>query len=134
MHDSIGFDMAYTLYSDPSSEKRSPSLQQPRLAWRGRSIKVAYTCCFCLIWKVLQLCGRKVSTNLGPVSRENPFRVYFGCHKSRPIFKMTTFHFKSSNSTITPLFSCSKQVTQLAQKTIDPFKKNKTKQRMNPNR
>ena len=40
---------------------------------------------------------RTVSTNLGPVSREfNPFRVYSGCHKSRSIFKMTTFHFKSS--------------------------------------
>ena len=30
MHDSIGVVRAYTLYSDPSSEKRCPSLQQPR--------------------------------------------------------------------------------------------------------
>jgi len=89
---------------------------------------------------------RTVSTNLGPVSREvNTFRAYYGCHKSRPIFKMTTFHFKSSNFTINPLFSHLKHVarphfrtsfligslsrqllqrpTWLALKTIDPFKK-----------
>ena len=55
------------------------------------------TCCFCLIWKMLQLSRRTVSTNLGPVSRElNTFGAYFGCHKCRPIFKMTIFHFKSS--------------------------------------
>ena len=29
MDDSIDFDRAYTLSSDPSSEKRSPSLKQP---------------------------------------------------------------------------------------------------------
>ena len=40
MHDSIGFDRAYTLFSDPSSEKHCPSLQQPRPALRERSIKV----------------------------------------------------------------------------------------------
>ena len=40
MHDSIGFDRAYTLYSNPSSEQRSPSLQQPRPPLRERSAKV----------------------------------------------------------------------------------------------
>jgi len=56
---------------------------------------------------------RKVATNLGPVSRElHTFRVYFGCHKSRPIFKMTTFRFKSSKFTINPLFSHSKHLTR----------------------
>jgi len=40
MYDSIGFDRAYTLYSDQSSEKRCPSLQQPRPALSERSIKV----------------------------------------------------------------------------------------------
>ena len=56
---------------------------------------------------------RTVSTKLGPISREvNTFRVYFGCHKSRPIFKMTTFHFKSSNCTISPLFSRLKHVVR----------------------
>ena len=40
MHDSIGFDKAYTLYSDPSREKHCPSLQQPRPPLRKRSLKV----------------------------------------------------------------------------------------------
>ena len=54
---------------------------------------------------------RTVSTNLGPVSRElNPFRAYFGCHQSCHIFKMTTFHFKSSNFTVSPLFPHLKDV------------------------
>ena len=43
MHDSIGFDKAYTLYSDSSSEKRFPSLQQPRPPLRDRSTKVTLT-------------------------------------------------------------------------------------------
>ena len=96
---------------------------------------------------------REVSTNLGPVSREvNTFRAYYGCHKSRPIFKMTTFHFKSSNFTINPFFSHLKHVARphfrmsfligslsrqplqrpmrLAQKTIDPFKKTKQNKKL----
>ena len=209
MHDSIGFNRTYTLYSDPSSEKRCSSLQQPRLPLRERSIKVTLPV-ICWWWwppvlveyyshkkrsekyhayvklkafagacvqrtcklasfrisvkhnymKVVKyydllllshlqnasITRRTVSTNLGPVSREvNTFRAYYGCHKSRPIFKMTTFHFKSSNFTINPLFSHLKHVarphfrtsfligslsrqllqrpTWLALKTIDPFKK-----------
>ena len=56
---------------------------------------------------------RTVSTNLGPVSRElNPFRAYFGCHQSCHIFKMTTFHFKSSNFTVSPLFPHLKDVKE----------------------
>ena len=52
-----------------------------------------------------------MSTNLGPVSREvNTFGAYYGCHKSCHIFKMTRFHFKSSNFTISPLFPHLKDV------------------------
>ena len=141
MHDSSGFDRAYTLYSGQSSEKHCPSLQQPRPGLRERSIKVTLpvvcswwwppleeqfshkkrsekchtyvkleafagacvqpisgianirflvktttlkslsikTCCFCLTWKVLQLCGKLCQLTWGPVSREvNTFRAYYG--------------------------------------------------------
>ena len=43
-------------------------------------------------------------------SRGQSFQTNLGCHKSRPIFKMTIFHFKSSNFTISPLFPHLKDV------------------------
>jgi len=85
------------------------SNELPVLPTSGKSLSIT-TCCLSHL-KNASIMRRTVSTNLGPVSREvNPFRVYFGCHKSRPIFKMTTFHFKSSKCVINPLFSRLKHV------------------------
>lgn len=133
MDDSIDFDRAYTLYSDPSSEKRSPSLKQPRSCLTERSIEVTLpvvsswwwppvlvewfshnkrsekcntyvnleafagasvqpisgfllntttwnslsitTCCFCLIWKMLQLCGEKCQPTWARFSRGQSFQI-----------------------------------------------------------
>ena len=67
------------------------------------------TYCFSLIWKMLQLCGEQCQPTWGSFLERS---ILFGCPKYRPIFKMTTFHFKSSNFTISPLFSHLKHVTR----------------------
>ena len=71
------------------------------------------TCCFWLIWKTLQLRGEQCQPTWGPFLETSIlFGAYYGCYKSCPIFKMTTFHFKSSKFTINPLFSRLKHVTR----------------------
>ena len=62
------------------------------------TLKYLTTCCFCLKWKMLQLCGEKCQLTWGPfLERSILLGAYYGCHQSCPIFKMNTFHFKSSN-------------------------------------
>ena len=112
------------------------------------TLKYLTTCCFCLKWKMLQLCGEQCQPTWGPfLERSILLGAYYGCHQSCPIVKMTTFHFRLSNFR-PAFFSCKtchktafqneplnmvswqllQRSTRLAQKTIDPFKKkNKTK-------
>ena len=80
-----------------------------------KSLRIT-TCCFCPIWKMQQLYGEHCLPTWGPFLKRSilfgPISGATGCHKSCPIFKVTTFHFKSSNFKISPLFSRLKHVTR----------------------
>ena len=69
------------------------------------TLKYLTTCCFCLKWKMLQLCGKQCQPTWGPFLEVDTSRGLLRMPPILPIFKMTTFHFKSSNFR-SAFFSC----------------------------
>ena len=69
----------------------------------SKSLSITY-CCLCLIWKIFHLHGEQCQPTWGLFLERSIPKYEFRMPHIPPYLQNATFHFKSSNFTVSPLF------------------------------